>query len=166
MTTTTGEFRTERDSMGEMAVERAVAWSTKQGVVHAAAAGNSAKDLANKTTDSASPNDTKPITRQINNDCLDIPTELPGVVTVSSTTQPTVPAGLAESRFLRVVAADAPDLRSFDTLFSSGLIAGGSLKIFYDALLYRAFRKLNEMKPNITGFVTGPGNLYWNIKKN
>ena len=60
------------------AVERAVTWSTKQGVVHAAAAGNSAKDLANKTTDRASPNDTTPITRQINNDCLDIPTELPG----------------------------------------------------------------------------------------
>jgi len=39
------------------AVRRAVEWSTKQGVVHAAAAGNSAVDLANKTTDSGSPDD-------------------------------------------------------------------------------------------------------------
>ena len=31
------------------AVRRAVAWSTEQGVVHAAAAGNSGHDLANKT---------------------------------------------------------------------------------------------------------------------
>ena len=37
------------------AVERAVSWSTKQGVVHAAAAGNAATDLANKTTDSDEP---------------------------------------------------------------------------------------------------------------
>lgn len=43
-------------------------------------------------------------------------------------TQPTVPAGLAESRFLRVVAPDAPDLRSFDTLFSSGKPRCGQLR--------------------------------------
>lgn len=69
------------------AVERAVSWSTKRGVVHAAAAGNSGKDLSTKTTDDASPNDTTPIQRTINNGCKDIPTELPGVVTVSATTQ-------------------------------------------------------------------------------
>jgi subtilisin family serine protease len=66
------------------AVGRAVAWSTKQGVVHAAAAGNAATDLANNTTDTASPNDSQPITRTINSGCHDIPAELPGVVTVSS----------------------------------------------------------------------------------
>ena len=66
------------------AVNRAVQWSTGQGVVHAAAAGNAATDLANNTTDTASPNDSQPITRTINSGCLDIPAELPGVVTVSS----------------------------------------------------------------------------------
>ena len=43
-------------------------------------------------------------------------------------TQATVPAGLTESRFLRVVAADAPDLRSFETLFSSGKPRCGQLR--------------------------------------
>ncbi len=66
------------------AVERAVRWSTGQGVVHAAAAGNARTDLATNTTDTASPNDSQPITRTINSGCHDIPAELPGVVTVSS----------------------------------------------------------------------------------
>ena len=67
------------------AVRRAVSWSEKQGVVSAAAAGNSAYDLAHKTTDAGSPDDaTTPVPRTIDNGCKDIPTELPGVVTVSS----------------------------------------------------------------------------------
>ena len=66
------------------AVNRAVQWSTDQGVVHAAAAGNARTDLSNNTVDTASPNDSQPITRTINDGCLDIPAELPGVVTVSS----------------------------------------------------------------------------------
>ena len=66
------------------AVRRAVAWSTNQGVVHAAAAGNAATDLSNNTTDTTSPDDGTPVARTINSGCEDIPTELPGVVTVSS----------------------------------------------------------------------------------
>jgi hypothetical protein len=42
-------------------------------------------------------------------------------------TQANVPA-VAESRFLRIVAADAPDLRSFETLFSSGKPRCGQLR--------------------------------------
>jgi len=61
------------------AVRRAVEWSTKQGVVHAAAAGNSAVDLANKTTDSGSPDDGTAVVRTLNSGCNDIPTELTGV---------------------------------------------------------------------------------------
>ena len=68
-------------------VRRAVAYATGKGSLAVAAAGNSNYDLANKTTDSQSPNDSTPVTRQINNDCLDMPTELPDVVTVASTTQ-------------------------------------------------------------------------------
>jgi subtilisin family serine protease len=66
------------------AVNRAVQWSTGQGTVHAAAAGNARTDLAHNTTDTASPNDSAAVTRTINSSCLDIPAELPGVVTVSS----------------------------------------------------------------------------------
>ena len=70
------------------AVRRAVAWCTKQGVVHAAAAGNAATDLSNNTTDTTSPDDGTPVARTINSGCEDIPTELPGVVTVSSVSGP------------------------------------------------------------------------------
>lgn len=67
------------------AVRRAVTWSTEQGTVHAAAAGNSAYDLSDKTTNASSPNDAEtPVARTINSSCKDIPTELDGVVTVSS----------------------------------------------------------------------------------
>lgn len=68
------------------AVRRAYAWATNQGTLSVAAAGNSDYDLSNKTTDSSSPNDSTAVTRTINNDCLDMPTELPGVITVASTT--------------------------------------------------------------------------------
>ena len=78
------------------AVRRAVAWSTDRGVVHAAAAGNAATDLANNTTDTTSPDDSTPIARQINDGCEDIPTELDGVVTVSSMQR--FPAGTMDSR--------------------------------------------------------------------
>ena len=78
------------------AVRRAVAWSTGQGVVHAAAAGNAAYDLANKTTDTTSPDDSTPVNRQINAGCQDIPTELDGVVTVASTQR--FPANTMDSR--------------------------------------------------------------------
>ncbi len=110
------------------AVERAVTWSTEQGVVHAAAAGNSAKDLANKTTDSASPNDTTPIVRQINNGCKDIPTELPGVVTVSATTQTTALASFS-NRGLGVIDVAAPGRRILSTYPGGGyaLLSGTSM---------------------------------------
>jgi uncharacterized protein YigA (DUF484 family) len=38
------------------------------------------------------------------------------------------PEGLAESRFLRIVPAEAPELRSFDTLFSAGKPRCGQLR--------------------------------------
>ncbi|WP_313366346.1 S8 family serine peptidase [Microbacterium sp.] len=67
------------------AVRRAVDWSTSKGAVHVAAAGNSSYDLSSKTVDTSSPNDAdKPTAREINSSCKDIPTELDGVVTVSS----------------------------------------------------------------------------------
>jgi len=78
------------------AVRRAVTWSTKQGVVHAAAAGNSAVDLENKTTDKGSPDDGTPVNRTLNSGCNDIPTELDGVVTVSSVQR--FPAGTLDYR--------------------------------------------------------------------
>ncbi|MBT2439537.1 S8 family serine peptidase [Streptomyces sp. ISL-36] len=65
-------------------VRRAQEYAENKGSLQIAAAGNSNYDLANKTTDSESPNDSTPVTRTITNACIDIPTELPGVVTVSA----------------------------------------------------------------------------------
>ncbi|MEU8763691.1 S8 family serine peptidase [Streptomyces sp. NPDC048659] len=65
-------------------VRRAQAYAEGKGSLQVAAAGNSNYDLANKTTDTESPNDSTPVTRTITNACLDIPTELPGVVTVAA----------------------------------------------------------------------------------
>ncbi|MFB7469873.1 S8 family serine peptidase [Kitasatospora sp. NPDC056184] len=65
-------------------VRRAQEYAEGKGSLQVAAAGNSTYDLANKTTDSDSPNDSTKVTRTITNACLDIPTELPGVVTVSA----------------------------------------------------------------------------------
>lgn len=67
------------------AVNRAVQFTQRKGVLNVAAAGNSAADLANKTEDVGSPNDTVPVVRQLDEGCTDIPAELEGVVTVSST---------------------------------------------------------------------------------
>ncbi|MEU0395628.1 S8 family serine peptidase [Streptomyces sp. NPDC006208] len=65
-------------------VKRAQAYAEGKGSLQVAAAGNSNYNLANKTTDSSSPNDSTPVTRTITNACIDIPTELPGVVTVAA----------------------------------------------------------------------------------
>lgn len=69
------------------AVARATRYAERKGTVNVAAAGNSAEDLAADTIeDSSSPNDTTPVPRTIDPEqCLDIPTMLPGVVTVSAT---------------------------------------------------------------------------------
>ncbi|MFF1908886.1 S8 family serine peptidase [Kitasatospora sp. NPDC058218] len=66
------------------AVRRAVEFSQRKGVLNVAAAGNENIDLAHKTVDVSSPDDTTPGTRPVTQDCLSLPTELDGVVSVSS----------------------------------------------------------------------------------
>lgn len=69
------------------AVGRASRYAERKGTVNVAAAGNSKHDLAvDSIVDTTSPNDTTPVTRTIDPSvCLDIPTQLPGVVTVAAT---------------------------------------------------------------------------------
>lgn len=118
------------------AVRRAVAWSTGEGVAHVAAAGNSAYDLANKTVDNGSPDDAEvPVQRTINNGCHDIPTELPGVVTVSSLQR--FPADTLENRLsgfsnrgLGVIDVAAPGSAILSTIVNNngyGLKNGTSM---------------------------------------
>lgn len=109
-------------------LRRAVAWSEKEGVVSAAAAGNSNYDLAHKTTDSTSPDDSTPVARTINNGCHDIPTELPGVATVSALTQTTDKASY--SNFGEgVIDVAAPGSRILSTWPGGGyaLLSGTSM---------------------------------------
>ncbi|EFE70312.1 LOW QUALITY PROTEIN: predicted protein, partial [Streptomyces viridosporus ATCC 14672] len=69
------------------AVTRASRYAEKKGAVNVAAAGNENYDLsADEITDPVSPNDGTPSDRVIDpSECLDIPTQLPGVVTVAAT---------------------------------------------------------------------------------
>ncbi len=69
------------------AVQRAIRYSSSQGVLNVASAGNSNVDLQHKFTDDTSPNDgSYPIEeRTITGACVDLPAEAPGVVTVSAT---------------------------------------------------------------------------------
>ncbi len=68
------------------AVQRAIRYAQNQGVLTVASAGNENFDLQHKFIDAGSPDDgSSPVeTREINNACLDLPAEAPGVVTVSA----------------------------------------------------------------------------------
>ncbi len=69
------------------AVNRAQLYGQKKGLLHLASAGNSNHDLAaDEILDDSSPNDTTPVDRTIDpSECFDVPTQLPGIVTVSAT---------------------------------------------------------------------------------
>lgn len=69
------------------AVTRATRYAEHKGTVNVAAAGNENYDLtAHSITDPSSPNDSTPGDRTVDPaKCLDIPTQLPGVVTVAAT---------------------------------------------------------------------------------
>lgn len=66
------------------AVKRAVAFADSKGVVNVAAAGNDNYNLAEKASDDSSPDDSTPGLRSVTNDCLSLPTELPGVIVAAA----------------------------------------------------------------------------------
>jgi subtilisin family serine protease len=69
------------------AVNRAQLYAQKKGTLNVAAAGNSNHDLdSDAIVDDTSPDDSTPFERTIDpHECFDVPTQLPGVVTVSAT---------------------------------------------------------------------------------
>ncbi|MFD5076939.1 S8 family serine peptidase [Streptomyces sp. NPDC058371] len=69
------------------AVNRAQLYAQKKGTLNLASAGNSNHDLdSDAIVDDSSPDDTTPVPRTIDpHECFDVPTQLPGVVTVSAT---------------------------------------------------------------------------------
>jgi subtilisin family serine protease len=83
----------DQDAIAE-AVRRSVAYAEANGVVNIAAAGNENYDLSAKSDDDTSPNDSTETVRTITDECLSLPTELPGMVVVAS-----VDARNVKSRF-------------------------------------------------------------------
>lgn len=66
------------------AESRAIKYAMQQGVSVVAAEGNFSDDLAHPTQDAQSPDDTTPVVRPVGNDCVVIPTEIPGVIGVTA----------------------------------------------------------------------------------
>jgi subtilisin family serine protease len=69
------------------AVNRAQLYAQSKGTLNVASAGNSNDDLdADSLVDDSSPDDSTPVNRTVDpHKCFDVPTQLPGVVTVSAT---------------------------------------------------------------------------------
>ncbi|MCI3277067.1 S8 family peptidase [Streptomyces cylindrosporus] len=67
-------------------VNRAQLYAQRKGTLNVAAAGNSNDDLdSDALVDDSSPDDSTPVTRTVDpHECFDVPTQLPGVVTVSA----------------------------------------------------------------------------------
>ncbi|MFJ8540157.1 S8 family peptidase [Streptomyces sp. NPDC093591] len=69
------------------AVNRAQLYAQKKGTLNLASAGNSAHDLdSDAIVDESSPDDSTAVKRTVDpHECFDVPTQLPGIVTVSAT---------------------------------------------------------------------------------
>jgi subtilisin family serine protease len=112
------------------AVSRASRYAEKKGAVNVAAAGNENYDLASdEITDPSSPNDTTPGDRTIDpSKCLDIPTQLPGVVTVAATGAKGLKSSFSNyGRGVIDIAAPGGDSTAYQTPqppATSGLILG------------------------------------------
>ncbi|MBO0980286.1 S8 family serine peptidase [Microbacterium sp. SD291] len=111
------------------AVQRAIRYSSAQGTLNIASAGNSNVDLQHKFVDSSSPNDgSYPVEdRTITGACRDLPAEAPGVVTVSAV-GPTEQKSYYSSYGQGVVDVTAP---GGDTRFRTG----GASSTITDAVL-------------------------------
>ncbi|HEY3078288.1 MAG TPA: S8 family serine peptidase [Chloroflexota bacterium] len=110
-----------------LAEQRAIRYAIARGVTVVAAEGNENMDLAHRNTDTISPDDATPLTREVTNACAIVPVEVPGVVGVSAVgnlkqkayysnygvgvTQLTAPGG--DRRFQ--VTAQAPNGRVLST---------------------------------------------------
>jgi subtilisin family serine protease len=108
----------DQDAISE-AVRRAVAYSDSKGVVNIAAAGNENADLAAKSADDSSPNDSTPAPRAIITDCLSLPTELPGVVSVAALDPADVKAAFSNYGTDKITLA-APGVNVYSTVPGGG----------------------------------------------
>lgn len=110
---------------------RMINYTQRKGMINVAAAGNSNYDLAHKTTDSASPNDSTPIPdRPINRNCLDIPAEVKGVIAVAALDQSGNKASFSNYG-KNIVDVTAPGVSILSTLWPGddayGFLSGTSM---------------------------------------
>ena len=102
-----------------LAVQRAIGFAQRRGVVVVASTGNEAADLADKRVDAGSPDDRVPVARTVNNGCKELPAEAPGVVAVSSTDRDGSLSAFANYG-LGVVDVAAPGADILSTLWGGG----------------------------------------------
>ncbi|MEV6711388.1 S8 family serine peptidase [Lentzea sp. NPDC051208] len=109
-------------------VKRAMAYAEGKGVLNVAAAGNSNYNLANKTSDSTSPNDSTAVQRTVTNACLSVPTEVSGVVSVASITSANVKSSFSNYGTDKIhIAAPGSDVYSTLPGGRYGLLSGTSM---------------------------------------
>jgi subtilisin family serine protease len=101
------------------AVRRAVGYADSKGVVNVAAAGNENYDLAAKSVDDSSPNDSTPAPRAVTTDCLTVPTEFPGMVSVAALDPGDVKASFSNYGTNKISVA-APGVNVFSTVPGGG----------------------------------------------
>jgi len=66
------------------AEQRAIRFAMDRGVTVVASMGNKNMDLSKRNVDQTSPDNGQPLTREVTNACVVIPTEIPGVIGVSA----------------------------------------------------------------------------------
>ncbi|WP_246486426.1 S8 family peptidase [Kribbella qitaiheensis] len=101
------------------AVRRAVAFADSKGVVNVAAAGNDDYNLAEKSTDDASPNDSSATARTVTDDCISLPTELPGVVVAAAVDPENLKATFSNYGTNKITVA-APGVDVYSTIPGGG----------------------------------------------
>jgi lantibiotic leader peptide-processing serine protease len=69
------------------AEQRAIRYAMQQGVTVVAAMSNQNLDLSKRNIDETSPDNSTPISREVTNACVVIPTEIPGVIAVAANGQ-------------------------------------------------------------------------------
>ncbi|WP_084343213.1 S8 family serine peptidase [Piscicoccus intestinalis] len=74
----------KRQAAARESVRRAFAYAHRRGMLSVAAAGNEGVDLTKPGVDELSPGDSDPVSRRLDSTCLDLPTQLPGVVSVAA----------------------------------------------------------------------------------